>query len=293
MRQEDKPHQISIGPQAFKDALYGDTETGWLTIFYTPSRRTVWLPVTDPIPDLDLEQNCYLGIGVRKQRPHNGQGRGRTDDVIGIPGLWLDLDYQSPDAHKTRHPLPPSEDAALSLLEVAPYKPSLIVHSGHGLQVYWLFKELARFDTEDDREAFSRLCSGWQRLFRQAGSERGWHVDSTADLARVLRIPGTRNLKTNEAREVTVREANAFRYSPADFSDFAALESSAHQHLLFLCRPTAVSTCAACASRRALSTLSGTATPSASIPPAPKPCSPSSWRCSPLDTTTATLPTSA
>ena len=46
-------------------------------------------------------------------------------------------------------------------------------------------------------------------------------MDSTADLARVLRIPGTRNLKTDEAREVTVHDANNFRYDPSDFSDFA------------------------------------------------------------------------
>ena len=226
MRQQETPPQCAIGPQAFKDILYGDNETGWLTIFYTPSRRTLWFPVTGPVPDLDLEQNCYLGLGIRRQRPENNQGRGKTDDIVGIPGLWLDLDYQSPGAHKPRRPLPPTEDAARSLLDAAPYKPSLIVHSGHGFQVYWLFKEIAGFDTRDDREAFSRLCRGWQQFFQQAGRDQGWHVDSTADLARVLRIPGTYNLKTDEAREVTAREANDFRYDPSDFNDFAAPDTS-------------------------------------------------------------------
>ena len=68
---------------------------------------------------------------------------------------------------------------------------------------------------------FGRLCRGWQQIFQHVGRDRRWHVDSTADLARVLRIPGTRNLKTDQAREVTVREANDFRYDPSDFSDFA------------------------------------------------------------------------
>ena len=226
MRQADKPNQIPIGPQAFKDILFGDAETGWLTVFYIPGRHTHWFPITASIPDLDLEQNCYLGIGIREGKPDNCGGRGKTNDIIGIPGLWLDLDYQSPGAHKTRQPLPPTEDAAKSLLDAAPYKPSLVVHSGHGLQVYWLFKELVFFDTRDDRETFSRLCRGWQRLFQQAACDRGWHVDSTADLARVLRIPGTYNLKTDEAREVTVREANDFRYSASDFNDFAEPEAS-------------------------------------------------------------------
>ena len=226
MQQQEAPPQRAMGPQAFKDTLYRDAETGWLTVFYTPSRRTVWFPVADPIPDLDLEQNCYLGLGVRRKRPDNGGGRGRADDTIAIPGLWLDLDYRSPGAHKTRHPLPPTEDAALSLLSAAPYKPSLIVHSGHGLQVYWLFKEIVRFETRDDREAFGRLCRGWQQLFRQAAKEQGWHVDSTADLARVLRIPGTYNRKTAAAKQVVVRAISDFRYVPSDFSDFAEPDDS-------------------------------------------------------------------
>ena len=107
------------------------------------------------------------------------------------------------------------------MLDAAPYKPSLIVHSGHGFQVYWLFKEIAYFDSQADRDAFGRLCRGWQQLFQQAGRDRGWHVDSTADLTRVLRIPGTRNLKTDEVREVVARETNGLRYNPSDFSDFA------------------------------------------------------------------------
>ena len=219
-----KTPPISTKPQTFKDTLYKDAETGWLTIFYVPSRQTVWFPVTKPVPKLDLGQNCYLGLGIRRSRPSNNRERGKIDDIIGIPGLWLDLDYDSPGAHKARHPLPQDEDAALSLLDAAPYKPSLIVHSGHGLQVYWLFKELACFDTKYEREAFGRLCRGWQQLFQQAGRDRGWHVDSTADLTRVLRIPGTLNLKTEEAREVLVQEANGLRYDPSDFNDFAEPE---------------------------------------------------------------------
>ena len=217
----ETPSQIVTGPQEFKDTLYGDAETGWLTIFYTPSRLTVWFPVSEPIPDLDLNQNCYLGVGLRRQRPDNRRERGKTNDIIGIPGLWLDLDYDSPGAHKVRHSLPPNQDAALSLLDTAPFKPSLIIHSGHGLQVYWLFKEMACFDTSEGRQAISRLCRGWQQVFQHAGRNRGWHVDSTADLARVLRIPGTRNHKTDPQREVSVLEASGFRYDPSDFSDFA------------------------------------------------------------------------
>ena len=62
-----------MGPQMFKDTLYGDAETNWLTIFY-PSRQTVLFPA--PVPDLDF----------RRQRPDNDRARGKTDDIIAIPG---------------------------------------------------------------------------------------------------------------------------------------------------------------------------------------------------------------
>ena len=136
MQRLETPPRLSTGPQAFKDTLYGDTETGWLTVFYTPSRRTLWFPASEPVPNLDLNQNCYLGPGLRRQRPDNDRARGKNHDIIAIPGLWLDLDYDSPGAHQVRHPLPPNEDTALSLLDAVPYKPSLIIHSGHGLQLY-------------------------------------------------------------------------------------------------------------------------------------------------------------
>ena len=210
-----------MAPHDFKDTLYGDVEIGWLTIFCTPSRQTLWFRVTEPMPDLDLNQNCYLGVGLRRQRPDNHRTRGKTDDIIGIPGLWLDLDYDSPGAHKVRHSLPPDQDAALSLLNAAPFKPSLVIHSGHGFQVYWLFKEMACFKTSQGRRQISLLCRGWQQLFQQVGRDRGWHVDSTANLTRVLRIPGTLNLKTEKAREVVMLENNGLRYDPSDFNEFA------------------------------------------------------------------------
>ena len=294
MQRQETPSQTVSGLQLFKDTFYGDADTGWLTIFYTPSRRTLWFPVADPVPALDLEQNCYLGIGIRRQRPGNGVGRGKADDIIAIPGLWLDLDYHSSSAHKTRHPLPPTEGAALSLLDAAPYKPSLIVHSGHGFQVYWLFKEIACFDTKDDREAFGRLCRGWQRLFRQAGRDRGWHVDSTADLARVLRIPGTRNLKTDEAREVTVREAYDFRYGPSDFRDFAELDTSPSRSAggISLSSNGHPDLCSLRVSPR-IKYLIRHGDSIGQYLPAPKPCSPSSWPCLLLATPTPTSPACA
>ena len=68
------------------------------------------------------------------------------------------------------------------------------------------------------------MCRGWQKLFQQAGRDQGWHVDSTADLARVLRIPGTLNLKTGEEAGDRARDKQ-IPLRPSDFSDFAEAEN--------------------------------------------------------------------
>ena len=107
MPRPEAPPQLSMGPQAFKQTLHGNTETGWLTVFYTPSRQTLWFHASEPMPDLDLNQNCYLGLGVRRRHPHNGRTRGKNHDVIAIPGLWLDLDYDSPAPTKSDTPCLP------------------------------------------------------------------------------------------------------------------------------------------------------------------------------------------
>ena len=45
----------------------------------------------------------YLGMGLRrKELPH--PQRGKAADVIGIPGLWVDVDYRMPGAHARRRP---------------------------------------------------------------------------------------------------------------------------------------------------------------------------------------------
>ena len=151
MQRQETSSQIVMGPQLFKDTLYGDARNRLAHHLLHPQPPTPsGFPSPNAVPALDLEQNCYLGIGIRTTAlPGNGQSdAARTGDIIAIPGLWLDLDYRQP-----RRPQGAASAAADrrrstdALLDAAPYKPSLIVHSGHGLQVYWLFKEIACFDT--------------------------------------------------------------------------------------------------------------------------------------------------
>jgi hypothetical protein len=159
-----------------------------------------------------------MGIGARKERLI--KGRGTLKDIIAIPGFWLDLDFESePGTHKVGS-LPPDLAACLNLLRASPYEPTLVVHSGHGLQVYWLFNEAWYFANDAERTRADKLCASWQSWFKTHAKKYGWHIDSTADLTRVFRIPDTYNCKTDNHILVSIIQNSGKRYEPSDFDDF-------------------------------------------------------------------------
>src|SRR5205823_5481483 len=150
-------------------------------------------------------------------------GRGEAAAVIGIPGIWVDIDIAGP-AHKAAN-LPPTRDAALSLLNAFPYPPSLVVDTGHGLQAYWLFPEPWVFAGAPERTAVAILLRRVQRWFQIEARSHGWQIDSTHDLARVLRVPGTFNRKTANPAAVQILHLDeSRRYAPDDFDGLPEVE---------------------------------------------------------------------
>lgn len=227
--------------QHFCDLLYDSATRGHTAYFYLPSKQVQWFPIAErPVVNpLYANTHVYLNLSIRAQ-PTQGR-RGTVDDVIGIPGLWLDLDFRSEGAHKASN-LPPDADACMDLLNCAPHEPTLIIYSGHGLQAYWLFAEPWYFDVDlqEERALAARMMRGWQQWFQHAAHTRGWHVDSTHDLVHVLRVPGSQNVKTDPPRSVTIVEEFGPRYQPSDFLDYLAPEDMAPSVLSEMLTPQSV-----------------------------------------------------
>lgn len=160
--------------------------------------------------------NTYVGVSLsdRDRGPHE---RGEIEDSAGIVGLWADIDIKHP-VHKKQN-LPPDLNSALSLLDGLP-QPTLIVHTGHGIQPWWLFKEPWTFDgdTAERRDART-LAKWWVQTLRITAEAKGWDVDSTYPLTQVLRVPGTTNCK-GELVDVTCSEIDDLRYNPGDFEKY-------------------------------------------------------------------------
>jgi hypothetical protein len=158
--------------------------------------------------------NVWFSIGLFEKRPQ--QGRGRVSDVTGFPGLVADIDCQG-GTHNEKNL--PTREEALQFISEIPFKPSMIIWSGGGFQVYWLFDEPLIFEDAGDREKASGLSLKWQRFIVARGKEKGWKLDSVGSLEHLFRIPGMYNHKADPV-PVEIIEKNDFRYSVESIESF-------------------------------------------------------------------------
>lgn len=148
------------------------------------------------------KQDVYVGCGLGPSGISTRQ-RALNSQILGIPGLWADIDYSDAVHKKTN--LPSREEAEVLIEEIRNVaSPTLIIHSGHGYQAWWLFTEPWRFATEKDRADAAYLERRWVDRIRELAGAHGWDVDATVDLARVMRVPGTINHKSGDLVPVTL-----------------------------------------------------------------------------------------
>lgn len=215
--------------QTFFGALLGGTgeQLGgcWLTITKIyPAKdaepRTQWVRadpdslatvVTRTVGDADAS-GIYVGLGLTDNRQSDPKvGRLRAAHVTGLAFLSLDIDIAG-DGHESGKPYVPDLATALALAYDLGLEPTVVIHTGHGIQAFyrlaqpWVFGAV---DEDDDgapviddskveaerRRAADLVWSFVTSVRIRAKQKGGWAVDPTGDLARLVRIPGTRNRK--------------------------------------------------------------------------------------------------
>lgn len=235
--------------EAFCSALFGglgddDRLTGlFVPLWASADKLTRWRPADKPgavaslITELDEHPSAdavYIGVGlmdaprgkVVREDDGTGQpitaGRTRNADVVGLFGLWADIDIAG-DGHADAH-YPPTVEAARRVVDAMGLQPTLVLHSGGGLQVWWLFAEpwLTRdaADPEAERARMTKLANDWLRTVQFRADTIGrYKIDSVFDLARLLRPAGTTNRKiAGTPRKVQILEHNPGAvYEPDDF----------------------------------------------------------------------------
>jgi hypothetical protein len=137
--------------------------------------------------------NLYFGCGTREGK------QGDAEHTREFPALYTDVDFKEIAEAKAR-----------LLIKKFPHHPSIIIRSGGGLHAYWLLQQPVE-------ASYPRL----KQIL--AGIAQELHGDpACAELARILRVPGTLNHKYHPAPEVTLERAEwTTRFNIAEFSRFA------------------------------------------------------------------------
>lgn len=152
---------------------------------------------------LEGQQDIYFALATFADK-----GSRTADNAEYIKSVFIDM-----DGYESREAAQQALDKFLADTGLNAYGTPWIVASGGGLHCYWTFdKPLTVAEWKPLAEAFKRLCK-----------ERSLAIDNTvtADAARVLRVPGTKNFKKKygEPRPVEVLSTGA---SPINAQEFFA-----------------------------------------------------------------------
>jgi hypothetical protein len=149
------------------------------------------------------DREVYYGVALRKDATS-----GKLANCAWLPSLFVDLDSKT---------FANGEIDARAALARSPLVPTAIVHSGGGLHVYWLLKEPIDLTIEAD------AAKTWLRRLARA-------LDGdlcSAEPARVLRLPGTRNHKYEHDPLVTIEALDdAHVYALSDFDDWLPADTT-------------------------------------------------------------------
>src|SRR5262249_25255788 len=150
---------------AFLDALFGHApEDLYFNVWTLPDKRSHWFRCGDIdkaaelVPQL-LGKDVYVSVALA-QHARGKFERVTVGETAGIVGLWADIDIRG-EKHKSDK-LPPALEDALRLVGEFPLAPTLVVHTGGGVHVWWLFHEPWIFENDADRDKAADLAERFQ-----------------------------------------------------------------------------------------------------------------------------------
>lgn len=188
------------------------TAHGQLGICRNPGFTAAWHDLSESgitaavAQALQWETDVYFHCAAHDASLTNA--RGNNDSATQLCCLWADIDLA--EAEKDNGKNYPTQQFALNMLNSLPVPPSCVINSGNGLHAYWLFTELV------DAQSHSRLPEAFQSYLHQQLVDKDtgevYDIDATHELARILRLPGTKNSKGGRTVEVLSLDKN-LRYS--------------------------------------------------------------------------------
>ena len=204
--------------QAYYETMYKDTKGVISLCTITQPRDSDQKPslqargfyeisqISDLLAEVDKlngTYHVYTGIHPLRERP--SEGRGKEQDILGITLFAPDVDakdfidnpVEKQKANEERafyrwtdELLSECKAKALthinSVCERVSLPPTAIIDSGHGYYPIFKLERFVEFESNQHREELKKLNKTLHEVFS---------ADNTFDFARILRVPGTRNIK--------------------------------------------------------------------------------------------------
>jgi len=174
---------MDIQTSKFFETIFPDLNNQFIEVRQISDQGATNPSFCRSIPDLVKElpgtleeqerRNIYFGVCPR------GRESGTKDAVSRVSVLWVDIDGLKTQELKSK--------AMERLKQLGYMSPSVILDSGHGFHCYWLLKESIEITGPEDIRRTESLLKGLTKF-----------VDgdpSCAELARIMRVPGTWNVK--------------------------------------------------------------------------------------------------
>ena len=178
-------------------------EPGVLTLWDLSTKQSSHFSNIDTFVEaaraIDDSPNGQAFFGVASRRPGLSPGeQGSGSQLVALPGLFLDVDFGR-SGHSSQR-LPPDESSALSLFYESANAlkcgaPDLVINSGNGLHIYYLFSDPIFVRSPTERAIAKHRLRNFQKGFIDFFAKKDFHLDDTATLTRVLRVVGTHNKK--------------------------------------------------------------------------------------------------
>lgn len=123
----------------------------------------------------DIGYGMYFGTCTRRI----GVSSGKAENVVECPALWVDIDCAKQGL---------AGDETIKALEYLPFPPTIIINSGGGLHAYWMLEDA--IDVSPASDARHAVTGALRRLALILAGDT-----SCAEVARIMRLPGTHNTK--------------------------------------------------------------------------------------------------
>ena len=170
-------------------------------------KQEFYQSIDEAVAHLDeYKVNGYFAVCPRKG--HDGTKAG----VSHVVALYADVDYGK-EGHKGKTKID-TYDQAITAIEQFEVKPSIIVSSGHGFQIYWLLNQPEAITDDTKLSKIENILKGIAIAVSGDGA--------VAEVARILRIPDTTNQKPDcDDKNVEILKLEpSLRYSLDDFSKY-------------------------------------------------------------------------